>query len=148
MHVTYMSMLPTCHVYYLHEVCQSCTNLVHGIVLQEQAWIWAIHNVVPRIDAQVLEKKQCSLGDVPGICERTVRYRSSSLTILLGISLTRIHWSRLRSDRWSPQSPAGDSSSPGATSDDRTRDPSQSHFSSIASTSEINQSINILSSYH
>ena len=32
-------------VYYLHELCQSCSNLFHGIVLQEQ-WIWSIHDVL------------------------------------------------------------------------------------------------------
>ena len=40
--------------------CVSCV-LVHGIVLQEQ-WIWPIQT-----DAQGLKKKQCSLGDLPGM---------------------------------------------------------------------------------
>ena len=32
-------------VYYIHEVCQSCTNLAHDIVLQEQ-WILASHDIL------------------------------------------------------------------------------------------------------
>ena len=47
-------------VCYLHEVCQSCTNLVHGIVLQEQ-WIWDIHDVL-------FHRLTCE-GDWPGVWE-------------------------------------------------------------------------------
>ena len=37
-------------------MCQSCINLVHGIVLQEQ-WIWAIYDNILLTDSQVLKKK-------------------------------------------------------------------------------------------
>ena len=51
-------------VYYLHEVCHSCTNLVRGIVLQEQ-WIWPIHEILFHRLMRKVSKR--SLGDLPGV---------------------------------------------------------------------------------
>ena len=49
-------MVPYCRPYWI--VCHSCTNLVHGIVLQKQ-WIWPIHDIL----FHKLTRK-----DIPKVC--------------------------------------------------------------------------------
>ena len=40
-----LDLLVLSDIHYIHEVCQSCTKLVYGVVPQEQ-WIWGIHGVL------------------------------------------------------------------------------------------------------
>ena len=58
-------------VYYLHEVCRSCTNLVHSIVLQEQL-IWPIRDVLFHKLTRKVSKRSNAVWETYLACERTV----------------------------------------------------------------------------
>ena len=65
-------------VYYLHEVCHSCTVLVHGIVLQEQ-WIWTIHDVLFHRLMCKVSKRSSAVWETYPAFERIV---SRTLTLI------------------------------------------------------------------
>ena len=55
-------------VYYLHEVCQSCTCPDHGRVLQEQ-WIWPVRDILFHKLTSNVSKRSSAVWET---CERTV----------------------------------------------------------------------------
>ena len=57
----------------IHEVCHSCTNLVHGIVLQQQ-WIWPICDGLfhKQTHKPKVSKRSSSVWETYPACDRTV----------------------------------------------------------------------------